>query len=200
MSTVPELNHSLLFRPNDKDIVLGQGTYGVTRLMHYNGSSCLVAVKEYKGNDLYEVKKEASVISELRRQHHPNLPFVFGVCVKEKPYLMITQFYGKGSRSFSLGKAIEHVIIEFHKLGNVFKQIVDALLYVHEALWLHNDIRENGVLMRKTTVGWKPVVIDFGKSRLRVSTKKYNLTEKQQAFYKLRHPWIAPELIRGTHA
>ena len=113
---------------------------------------------------------------------------------------MITQFYGKGSRSFSLGKAIEHVIIEFDKLGNVFKQIVDALLYVHEAAWLHNDIKENNVLMHKTTVGWKPVVIDFGKSRLHVNTKKYNLTEKKQAFYKLKNRWIAPELVRGTHA
>lgn len=34
---VPELNRSLLTRPADKDIVLGEGTYGVTRLMYYNG-------------------------------------------------------------------------------------------------------------------------------------------------------------------
>lgn len=33
----------------------------MTRLMKYNGSLS-VAVKEYKGNDLYEVKKEAGVI------------------------------------------------------------------------------------------------------------------------------------------
>ena len=51
-----------------------------------------VAVKEFKMSNIYEVKKEAGVISELQQHHHANLPYVLGVCLKEKPYLMITQF------------------------------------------------------------------------------------------------------------
>ncbi|KAJ7377136.1 hypothetical protein OS493_030731 [Desmophyllum pertusum] len=198
-SMVPELNRSMLSCPGDKDIVLGEGTYGMTRLMKYNGSLS-VAVKEYKGNDLYEVKKEAGVISELQRQHHPNLPFILGVCLKEKPYLMITQFYGRGKKSYSLSRAISREIIKFHELSNVFKQIVDALQNVHETGWLHNDIKENNVLMHNTSLEWKPVVIDFGKSRPQTNPKKYKLTDNQKAVYKVKHPWIAPELIEGTHA
>ena len=121
----------MLSSPSDKGVVLGEGTHGLTRLMHFNGN-LLVVVKEFKGNDIYEVKKEAGIISELQRRYHPNLPYVLGICVKEKPYLIITQFYGKSTKSYSLSKAIERKIIDFEKLGKVFKQIVDALIYIHE--------------------------------------------------------------------
>ena len=108
----PEWNCSLLLRPADKDRVFGEVTHGVTRLTQYNGSSCHVAVKESKWNDLYEVKKEAGVIAELQCQHHANLPFLLGIGTREKPYLIVTQFYGGGSKSSSLNKAIENEIID----------------------------------------------------------------------------------------
>ena len=106
--------------------------------MYFNGNFP-VTVKEFKMNNVYEVKKEVGVISELQQQHHPNFPYVLGVCLKEKPYLMITQFYGKAKKSFPLNKAIYRGIIEFDNIGKMFKQIVDAIHFVHEAGWLHND-------------------------------------------------------------
>jgi len=81
---------------------------------------------------LYEVKKEAGIILELQQQYHPNLPYVLGICMGEKPYLMITVLW-KGFKSFSLSKTIEHKIVDFDILGNILKQIVDVLIYVHEA-------------------------------------------------------------------
>ena len=183
-SSVPELNRTMLSSPTDKGVVLGEGTYGLTRFMHFNGNFP-IAVKEFKGNDIYEVKKEA----DLQRRYHPNLPYVLGICVKEKPYLMITQFYGKSTKSYSLSKAIERKIIDFEKLGKVFKQIVDALIYIHEAGWLHNNKKENNVLMHTVTEQeWKPVVIDFGKSGSQTKPKRYQLTEAQKVFYKSKHP------------
>ncbi len=196
--TVPELSRSMLSSPDEKEIVLGEGTYGVTRLMYFNGNFP-VAVKEFKMNNVYEVKKEAGIISELQKEHHPNLPYVLGVCMKEKPYLMVSQFYGKAKKSFPLLKAIEYGIIEFDHIERIFKQIVDAIRCLHEAGWLHNDIKENNVLMHRTPQEWKPVVIDFGKSRPRSNPKRYELTEVQKKFYKSKYPWIAPELIGGTH-
>ena len=53
--------------------------------------------------------------------------------------------------------------------------------------------------MHKTPMEWKPVVIDFGKSRPRSNPKRYELSDVQKDFYKRNHPWIAPELIGGTH-
>ena len=197
-TTVPELDRSMLSAPDKNEVFLGEGTYGVTRFMHFNGNFP-VAVKEFKMNNLYEVKKEAGITSELQREHHPNLPYVLGVCVKEKPYLMVTQFYGKSKKSFPLNRAIEYGIIEFDNIGKVFKQIVDAINCLHEAGWLHNDIKENNVLMHKTPQEWKPVVIDFGKCRSCSNPKRYELTEIQKTFYKAKHAWIAPELIGGTH-
>jgi len=47
---------------------------------------------------------------------------------------------------------------------------------------------------------WKPVLIDFGKSRSLGNPKTYNLTADQKTLYSQRHLWIAPELIDGTSA
>lgn len=64
---------------------------------------------------------------------------------------------------------------------------------------MHNDIKENNVLLHKMTEEWKPAVIDFGKTRPQTNPKRYQLTDAQREFYKTKHPWIAPELIDGTH-
>lgn len=64
-------------------------------------------------------------------------------------------------------------------LGKIPKLIVGALQYVHEASWLHNDMEKN-VIMHKSAMGLKPVLIDFGKPRLR------------------GNQWIVPEGIAGT--
>lgn len=157
-TTAPELDRALLSLVNAQEIVLGEGTYGVTRLMYFN-ENFPVAVKEFKMSNIYEVKKEAGVISELQQHHHANLPYVLGVCLKEKPYLMITQFYGEENKSFPLNKAGYRGIIEFDE------QIVHAIYFVHESGWLHNDIKENNVLMYRASKEWKPIVIDFGKCR-----------------------------------
>ena len=198
-TTAPELDRALLSLINAQEIVLGEGTYGVTRLMYFN-ENFPVAVKEFKMSNIYEVKKEAGVISELQQHHHANLPYVLGVCLKEKPYLMITQFYGKVNKSFPLNKAVYRGIIEFDDVGKVFKQIVDAIHFVHESGWLHNDIKENNVLMHRASKKWKPIVIDFGKCRLSSNPKRYDLSDVQKALYRRKHSWIAPELIQGTHS
>ena len=83
-------------------IVLEEGTYRVTGVMRYNGSSWCVTVKESKWNDLYKVKKEAGVIEQMQCQHHANLPFLLAICTREKSYLPVTQFYGAGNKSLKL--------------------------------------------------------------------------------------------------
>ena len=116
---------------------------------------------------MYEVKKEAEVIAELQCEHHETCLLFLGICTREKPYIIITQFYGEGSKSYSLHEAIKNEIFYINDLGKFFKSIVGALKYVHEAEWLQNDIKENNVIMHKSTMGWKPVLIDFGKARPR---------------------------------
>ena len=82
-------------------------------------------------------------------------------------------------------------------MGKVFKQIVDAIHYVHESGWLHNDIKENNVLMHRRSMEWKPIIIDFGKSRPRSNPKRYDLSDVQKALYKRKHSWIAPDLSKA---
>ena len=51
--------------------------------------------------------------------------------------------------------ATESEITVFDKLGNTFKQIVDALMYGHKAGWLH-EIKENVLLHKIAEQEWKP--------------------------------------------
>ena len=71
---------------------------------------------------------------------HPSIYHCISMCIEcsEK----ILQFYGKAKRSFPLNNAIYGEKIEFDNIGKMFKKIVDAIHFVHEADWLHNDIRK----------------------------------------------------------
>jgi len=198
----PEINRELLnFEPCDlgkKDIQLGEGTFGNTFLATYRGN-IPVAVKKYKYNDKYQVWREAEVIATVQKnQHFPNLPFLFGVCTREKPYILVTQFYGNGVESWTLGRAVKELLLPLNEFCPLFQEACHAISYLHSKGWLHNDIKHNNLLLHFSGSRWIPVLIDFGKSRSLDHPKKYNLTDKQKEHYREKHPWIAPELIAGT--
>lgn len=69
----------------------------------------------------------------------------------------------KGSKSFSLSNAVKRQIIVLDKLENIFKQIIDALQFIHGGSSVHNNIGEKNILMHKISQKWKPVIIHFGK-------------------------------------
>ena len=63
--------------------------------------------------------------------------------------------------------------------------------------FLHDDIKQNNVLLHWNAPKWNAILVDFGKCRPITKPKKYALTEEQQIHYEKHHPWIAPELVKG---
>ena len=62
-----------------------------------------VAVKQFLPRTVVQdVVNEAEILLQLS---HPNLPYLFGVCVTKKPYLIVTQFEGIQGDVIGSGKA-----------------------------------------------------------------------------------------------
>ena len=85
-SKLPELRRELLEYTND---VLGSGTFGTVYYGRYN-SNIPVAIKEYKRNDVSEVRRETSLLLLLQKTgHHPNLLFCVGALTTTKPLALV---------------------------------------------------------------------------------------------------------------
>ena len=81
------------------------------------------------------------------------------------------------------------------------KKIALALCNVHNAGFLHNDLKANNVVLDKERGEDKfnPVVIDFGKSLPMTSLKgPKKLSHQEQVKYTDKYPHIAPEIVEGS--
>lgn len=108
---------------------------------------------------------------------------------------MVTQFYGKHNESWTLDRTLK----ENRDIVNlaIIDKILNGVSFIHAKGFLHNDIKQNNILLDWNPPKWNTVIVDFGKSRPIRKPKKYHLTEHQQIHYAKNHPWIAPELVAG---
>ena len=99
MESLPEIPRKMIKLENDsKDLTLGEGKFGKVTLASYRGMP--VAVKQFNADVLLkETEHEAKIINSLK---HLNLPVLFGISCKEKPYLMVLQFYGVAGKALNL--------------------------------------------------------------------------------------------------
>ena len=122
---------------------------------------------------------------------------MFGASLNEKPYQLAFQFYGNDGRCVTFNKVVESGV-EVNWI-TIFKQVADALDFVHRKGFQHNDLKGDNILLFKENEAIRPVIIDFGKCRSLTNPKRYNLTDKEQRKYKKHHCHITPELVGGTH-
>ncbi|KAF0683119.1 Aste57867_24807 [Aphanomyces stellatus] len=71
---------------------------------------------------------------------------------------------------------------------SILRDIVNALVYLHELPIIHRDIKAKNVLLNETC---EAKVTDFGTSRERVSD--YTMTSEIGTM-----PWVAPEVLKGV--
>ena len=173
---VYEIEPSMLKDPKEEsaqELWIGRGSFGVLKLQLYRGIK--VVSKELLPKTLLEdVHHEASI---LTKRCHPYLPYLFGVCTKQRPFRLIMQFHGIGSSSCTLAKMLcqEDRLIDGKVWLHLCAQMFEAIRFLHdEASVLHNDIKSNNMLVAQS-VSTEPepelgpdnvrvqiVVIDFG--------------------------------------
>ena len=62
---------------------------------------------------------------------------------------------------------------------------------------LHNDLKNDNVVLNQTVTGACAVIIDFGKACEINEGKRYSLSVKEKDRYKSHHPQVAPDLCDG---
>lgn len=142
------------------------------------------STSEFKGCK-QEVLHEGRMLRMLG--DHPNLPFLFGVMTQREPYALVMQFHGTGEESITLHKVVKERTFNKQLMAKVFTEIAQALGHIHGRGIVHNDVKSNNVIIQQEGEHYRPIIIDFRKSKEIVKLNAY----KRSADY------LAPEVREG---
>ena len=82
------------------------------------------------------------------------------------------------------------------------RQICEGIVHLHDINILHNDIKQNNIVLKSSTVWpfFQVKIIDFGKSTLKSSPNVYCLSIEKMSIYNEKHRYLAHELrnVRNT--
>jgi serine/threonine protein kinase/TPR repeat protein len=160
--------------------VLGQGGFGITYLAHDSNLDQHVAIKEYLPVDMATRRDDATVrartedlaeryqgglerfIREARtlaRFDHPNIVRVLSVFEFNQTAYMVMRF----EEGETLAALLErrHALNE-SELMRILLPILDGLELVHNAGFIHRDIKPDNIHIRSDG---SPVLLDFGSAR-----------------------------------
>ena len=184
-----------------KQHILGRGTFAKCFF------GCLgpinVCIKEMRvsSHSVALMIKEANIMIQCC---HPNISFLYGVCEHQRRNMLILSFHGVDTQSYSLhsilwSKKEHHNKLEVSDLQwkSVLVGVISAIDHLHHLNILHNDIKEDNVVLDVQKGNVKPIVIDFGKACQKEDGRKYSLSYEQIKVYKTKHPHIAPDLRDG---
>jgi serine/threonine protein kinase len=171
--------------------ILGVGGFGITYLARDGNLKRSVAIKEYLPSDLSVRKDDSTVepvsehesetfgwgldrfLSEARtlaRFQHPNIVGVHSVFEANNTAYMVMEY--EQGRSF--GTVLrEPGSCREDRLRDLLMPLLDGLEQVHEAGFVHRDIKPNNLFVRDDGT---PVVLDFGSARQALGVETRTLT------------------------
>ncbi|XP_073496814.1 tyrosine-protein kinase ABL1 isoform X2 [Phyllobates terribilis] len=164
---------------------LGGGQYGEVYEGVWKKYSLTVAVKTLKEDtmEVEEFLKEAAVMKEVK---HPNLVQLLGVCTREPPFYIITEFMTYGNLLDYLRDCIREEVTAVVLL-HMATQISSAMEYLEKKNFIHRDLAARNCLVGENHL---VKVADFGLSRLMTGD-----TYTAHAGAKFPIKWTAPESL-----
>ncbi|XP_061118541.1 tyrosine-protein kinase ABL1-like isoform X1 [Conger conger] len=164
---------------------LGGGQYGEVYEGVWKKYNLTVAVKTLKEDtmEVEEFLKEAAVMKEIK---HPNLVQLLGVCTREPPFYIITEFMTHGNLLDYLRECnreeVDAVVLLY-----MATQISSAMEYLERKNFIHRDLAARNCLVGENHL---VKVADFGLSRLMTGD-----TYTAHAGAKFPIKWTAPESL-----
>lgn len=178
--------------------LLGQGVFAKCYFATVGpNKACLKILRASTCSSFY---REANILSGLC---HPNVSFLLGVCESVRHKMLILTFHGIGSNSISLHSALVSkkeldLVISVVQWKEIVIGIIAGILYIHNSSILHNDIKEDNILIDYDyNKQLKSVLVDFGKACRDNFGRKYSLSKEEKQYYKIHHPHIAPDVRDG---
>lgn len=167
---------------------LGSGQYGDVYEGVWLRYNKIVAVKTLKEETmcLEDFLAEATIMKEMK---HSNLVQLLGICTREPPYYIITEFMPNGNLLDYLRQP-EHQDLGSTVLLYFAVQISSAMAYLESKLFIHRDLAARNCLVGENQL---VKVADFGLARL-VQTSDCDDGE-YTAHIGAKFPikWTAPE-------
>ncbi|XP_015780980.1 tyrosine-protein kinase Abl isoform X2 [Tetranychus urticae] len=162
---------------------LGGGQYGDVYEASWKRYNMTVAVKTLKEDTmaLEDFLEEAAIMKEMK---HPNLVQLLGVCTREPPFYIITEFMTRGNLLDYLRNCnreeVNSVVVIF-----MATQIATAMEYLESRSFIHRDLAARNCLVGENHL---VKVADFGLARLMRDD-----TYTAHAGAKFPIKWTAPE-------
>ncbi|OQR66628.1 hypothetical protein BIW11_14028 [Tropilaelaps mercedesae] len=163
---------------------LGGGQYGDVYEATWKRHNITVAVKTLKEDTmaLNDFMEEATLMKEMR---HSNLVQLIGVCTREPPFFIITEFMPHGNLlEYLRGSSPES--IDAVVLMHMATQVAAAMAYLESCNFIHRDLAARNCLVGENHL---IKVADFGLARLMRDDDTYTA----HAGAKFPIKWTAPE-------
>ncbi|XP_017783222.1 PREDICTED: tyrosine-protein kinase Btk29A isoform X2 [Nicrophorus vespilloides] len=167
---------------------LGSGQFGVVRRGKWRGSID-VAVKMMKEGTMSEDDfiEEAKVMTKLQ---HTNLVQLYGVCSKNRPIFIVTEYMRHGSLLNYLRKHEQSLSSNQGLLLDMCIQICKGMAYLERHNYIHRDLAARNCLVGSENI---VKVADFGLAR-------YVLDDQYTSSGGTKFPikWAPPEVLNYT--
>lgn len=162
---------------------LGGGQYGDVYEALWKRYNICVAVKTLKEDTmaLKDFLEEAAIMKAMK---HPNLVQLLGVCTREPPFYIVTEFMTRGNLLDYL-RVCSHEEVNEVVLLYMATQVASAMEYLEERNFIHRDLAARNCLVGENHL---VKVADFGLARLMRDD-----TYTAHAGAKFPIKWTAPE-------
>lgn len=182
----------------DKNII-GEGTFGVVvKGSHYLGFDVAVkCLKKSHFND-YELL-EVRVMQKLSGSRH--FPCLFGIISNNLTHDIVMELCLFDGNVQTLKSEIKRplALTEGNICITVGIEICKGMHYMHKQHLLHNDIKEDNILLVRKHNMISCKISDFGKVTHIKETITYSLSQKERDVYNERHLHLAYELRNASN-